>query len=84
MIAVFLDVALGIDVQSSKQKQTHNEAWWHEKIATNIRLDTQVSAALATEGWVGACVWEHDEAETAPGLIASLVKQRRSLSELAK
>ncbi|RKF27964.1 very short patch repair endonuclease [Micromonospora globbae] len=54
-----------------------NAEWWEAKLSRTQQRDRETASRLDMAGWKLVVVWEHESAEAAADLIASLVRQRR-------
>lgn len=55
-----------------------NAEWWQDKLTRNVERDRDTDAVLTAAGWAVIRVWEHEDAKEAAGVIADLVRARRS------
>ncbi|MBQ8843636.1 MAG: very short patch repair endonuclease [Elusimicrobiaceae bacterium] len=61
-IAIFVDSEFwhGYDWKNKQREIKSNKKFWIKKIEGNIRRDKEVSATLATQGWVVLRFWGRD------------------------
>ena len=61
-IAIFVDSEFwhGYDWKNKQRERKSNKKFWIKKIEGNIRRDKEVSATLATQGWVVLRFWGRD------------------------
>lgn len=59
-IAIFVDGCYWHGCPEHGQIPKTNEAFWRNKIATNIARDVAVNEALAAEGWCVLRFWQHE------------------------
>jgi DNA mismatch endonuclease (patch repair protein) len=52
-------------------------AFWHEKIASNMRRDASTDELLQEAGWETIRIWEHQSTELAADQIVEVVASRK-------
>ena len=52
-----------------------NARWWREKIDANRRRDRDTDERLRESGWAVMRFWEHADAASSAGAVASMVKR---------
>ena len=53
-----------------------NEAWWAQKVQTNVRRDAETTRLLEESGWEVVVVWEHENVEAAAKRVEAVIRSR--------
>jgi DNA mismatch endonuclease (patch repair protein) len=77
-IAVFVDGCFWHSCPQHATKPTKNGDFWQAKLQANVKRDRLVARVLAEDGWHLLRIWEHEDPESAAGLIKALVDQHQA------
>jgi len=74
-IAIFFDSDFwhGYDYKKSLKQRLPND-FWVEKIARNIKRDTEVTSKLKKEGWIVIRLWEHEIEKQPEACLRQIIK----------
>lgn len=77
-LAVFIDGCFWHGCPEHATRPKANEAWWAEKLDTNVQRDRRTDRELTSRGWTVLRFWEHEQPETAADAICATLSELRA------
>lgn len=77
-VAVFVDGCFWHSCPLHATIPRSNHEWWVAKLEKNVSRDRTTDAHLSGLGWVVLRFWEHEDMETAAGIVEQVVRGRVS------
>ena len=77
-LAVFIDGCFWHGCPEHATRPKANEAWWAEKLDTNVQRDRRTDRELTSRGWTVLRFWEHEQPETAADAICAALSELRA------